>query len=193
MPVSTNKRIMTQLDSLGLLDLLEQHLCWYPRMQLRDVYKLIYQAVLGSEHLVSSSEEFSHYLQLEYEHLQPDSSQQLFEPLRPDGSLFRLNLRPYKSRQLGLARLISPLLLTPQLATGTQAELQAAWKVFSQLCRQKYVKNYSETAIRKFTRQLAAQDFPAMHHSEVYRRLYQPAYRLISTHLIPDLGLADAV
>jgi hypothetical protein len=184
---------MTQLDSLGLLDLLEQHLGWYPRMELRDVYKLIYQAVLGSEHLISSSEEFSRYLQLEYERLQPDSSQQLFEPLRPDGSLFRLNLRPYKSRQLGFAQLISPLLQTSQFATGTRAELQATWNTFVDLCRQYYVENYSETATRKFTRQLTTQDFPAMHHSEVYRRLYQPAYRLISTHLIPGLGLADAV
>lgn len=184
---------MTQLDSLGLLDLFEQHLVWYPRMQLRDIYKLIYQAVLGSEHLISSSEEFSRHLQLEYERLEPDSSQQLFEPLRPDGSLFRLNLRPYKSRQLGLGRLISPLLLTPQLATGTRAELQATWHVFTELCRQGFVRNFSETDIRKFDQQLAGQDFPAMHHSEVYRRLYQPAYRLISTHLIPELGLADAV
>ena len=184
---------MTQLDSLGLLELIEQHLGWYPRMKLRDVYKLIYQAVLGSEHLVSSSDEFSRHLQLEYERLQPDSSQQLFEPLRPDGSLFRLNLRPYKSLQLGLARLISPLLLTPQLASGTQAELQASWNVFTVLCQQSYVQNFSESTIRQFTQQLAQQDFPAMHHSEVYRRLYQPAYRLISTHLISELGLADAV
>lgn len=183
---------MTQLDALGLLELLCQHLAWYPQMQLEDTYKLIYQAVLGSEHLVSSVEEFSRYLQLEYQSLQPDPHQQLFEPLRPDGSLFRLNLRPYKSRQLGFSRLIHPLLGTPKLLSGSQAELIATWQAFSQLCQQGYLAVFDVGAVGQFTQLLEQQSFPAMHHSTTYRRLYQPAYQLIAASLIPDLELAGA-
>jgi hypothetical protein len=181
-----------QLDALGLLDLLRQHLAWYPQMQLRDVYKLVYQAVLGSQHLVASVEEFSRYLELEYQNLTPDPHQQLFEPLRPDGSLFRINLRPYKSRQLGLSPLINPLLMTAKLVSGTRVELQSTWQAFSQLCQQGYLADFDLEALRQLTVLLRQQDYPAMHHSETYRKLYQPAYRLVATSLIPDLELGDA-
>jgi hypothetical protein len=181
-----------QLDALGLLELLRQHLAWYPQMELRDAYKLIFQAVLGPEHLSSSAEEFSHCLELEYQDLPPDSHQQLFEPLRTDGSLFRLNLRSYKSRQLGLSRLIPALLMTSRLIKGTHAELHATWQVFSQLCQQGYLADFDLEALRQLTVLLRQQDYPAMHHSETYRKLYQPAYRLVATSLIPDLELGDA-
>ncbi len=46
-------------DRDGLLWLLKQHLDWYPQMELRDVYKLLYQGVMGAEHLISSPEEFT--------------------------------------------------------------------------------------------------------------------------------------
>jgi hypothetical protein len=183
---------MTQLDALDLLELLRQHLAWYPQMQLEDAYKLIYQAVLGSEHLVFSVEEFSRYLELEYQNLQPDPHQQLFEPLRLDGSLFRLNLRSYKSRQLGLSRLIHPLLLTPKLVSGSQAELISTWQAFSQLCQQGYLADFNPGAVGQFTQLLEQQDYSTLHHSAIYRRLYQPAYRLIAASLIPDLELAGA-
>jgi hypothetical protein len=183
---------MMQLDQPGLLQLLRQHLGWYPQMQLEDVYKLIYQAVLGSEHLVSSAEQFSHYLELEFQHLQPDPHQQLFEPLRTDGSLLRLNLRPYKSRHLNSSALIHPFLMTAKLASGTRAELEATWQAFSQLCHPGKLAVFDTTGLHQFTQLLEQQGYPALHHSETYRRLYQPAYRLISASLIPQLELADA-
>jgi len=181
-----------QLDRPGLLELLRQHLASYPQMQLEDAYKLIYQAALGPEHLLSSPGQFSRLLQAEFERLEPDPNQPLFEALRPDGSLFRLNLRAYKSRQLGLSRIIDALLMTPRLASGTPAELKATWQVFSRLCQQGYLAGFDAGAVQQFTRLLEQQAYPAMHHSEIYRRLYQPAYRLIAASLIPDLELDNA-
>ncbi|PWB51592.1 MAG: hypothetical protein C3F13_14250 [Anaerolineales bacterium] len=182
---------MTQVDTLGILEILDQHLGWYPLMELQDAYKLIYQAVLGPEHLIGSPEEFSRYLELEYASLQADAAQHLFEPIRADGSLFRLNLRAYKARELGLAGLVTPLMMTAQFIQGTQSELRLTWGSFTQLCLQGYVRHFEPEEVELLDWQLIEQDFPALHHSEAYRRLYQPAYRLVSAGLIPSLGMPD--
>jgi hypothetical protein len=183
---------MMQDDPDGLLMLLEQHLSWYPFMELRDIYKLLYQGVMGSEHLINSREEFAQYLASEYASLQPDPSERLLEPIRVDGALFRLNLRPYKAHPLETNQLISSLVKTSQLIKGTRNELLMVWEEFMQLCQHSQINNFDPAALQHFNMRLKELDYPAMHHSEAYEQAYQPAYRLISASFIHRLGLTDA-
>ena len=138
-------------DSDSLLTLLQQHLSWYPLMELRDVYKLLYQGVMGAEHLMPSREEYTRYSGAEFEPLQPDPTGRLLEPVRPDGALYRLNLRAYKARQLGLDALIPQLLATAQLITGTRSELLAAWDEFTRLCFTGRILQFDRSAIEQFS------------------------------------------
>ncbi|OGO65096.1 MAG: hypothetical protein A2030_08485 [Chloroflexi bacterium RBG_19FT_COMBO_50_10] len=179
-----------QLESL--LDLFHQHLSWYPAMEPRDLYKLLYQGVMGPEHLIASQEEFTHYLRAEFGRLRPDRHERLFEPVRPDQSLLRLNLRPFKSRQIPVESLIPLLLETAGSFSSELTELRAAWKGFIQSCECGWITNFSVQEIHQFTSWLEKMKFPAVHHSEVYRREYQPAYRLIAAQFIHRLGLDHA-
>jgi hypothetical protein len=175
-----------------LLGLIRQHLSWYPLMELRDIYKLLFQAVMGSGHLITSPEQFTLHLHSEFVRLVSVSIEPLFVPVRPDQTLMRLNLRPYKSRHLGINQLILPLLETAQQATGGMTELKSAWMEFLQLCEQGRVDKFSIDEIHHFSHWLDKMEFPLVHHSEIYRREYQPVYRLISAKFIPKLGLMDA-
>ncbi len=65
-----------------MISTIQQHLSWYPRMELRDVYKLFYQGAMGSEHLISSTQAFISYLNEEFEPLQADPAERLLEPIR---------------------------------------------------------------------------------------------------------------
>jgi hypothetical protein len=179
---------MMQANPIEWQTLLRMHLSWYPLMELRDIYKLLYQGMMGAEHLMPSRQEYTRYLEAEFKLLQPDSTDRLLEPLRPDGALFRLNLRPFKSRQLGLEPLISYLLETAQVVTGTRDELLAVWEEFTHLCLAGKIQQYNPAAIEQFSHWLEQVDYPAVHHSEVYSREYQPAYRLIAAQFIPELG-----
>jgi hypothetical protein len=158
-------------------------------MELRDVYKLLYQGVMGAEHLLPSREEYTRYLRAEYEPLQPDPAGRLLEPVRPDGALYRLNLRPLKSRQQALDQLITYLLETAHIITGTRTELEGVWDAFSNLCAQGQIKGFDSASIEQFSRWLEQVDYPAIHHSEAYFREYQPAYRLIAARYIHELGM----
>ncbi len=183
---------MTQDDPEGLLPLLEQHLSWYPLMELRDFYKLIYQGVMGSEHLLTSAESYTQYLQAEFRLIQPDASQRLLEPIRRDEALFRLNLAPYKVRQLELDRLTAYFLETAQIVYGTKSELRAVWTAFVELCLHGHICNFEANVILRFSKRVEEADYPAMHHSEIYRQAYKPAYRLLAGKYISALELNNA-
>jgi hypothetical protein len=167
-------------------------LSWYPRMELRDVYKLIYQGVMGSEHLIDSEQGFYQYLLSELESVSADPTERLFEAIRPDEALFRINLRPYKSHHLSPDQLFPFLIETARLFKGSKSELRHRWEAFTQLRDGKQVVNFELSALQLFTQRLEEMDYPAMHHSETYAQAYQPAYRLIAARYIPDLGLPDA-
>ena len=183
---------MMLYDRDSLLWLLKQHLDWYPLMEVLDVYKLLYQGVMGAEHLISSPEEFTRRLQLEFEHMLPDPEERTLEPVRPDQTLLRLNLRPYKSRQVGIDRLITPLRETARLFTGDLAQLQSKWLSFTQLCEREQLTTFNLPEVHRFNRWLEKLEFPAVHHSEPYRREYQPAYRLIAVQYVTELGFGNA-
>jgi hypothetical protein len=176
----------------NLVELLKQHLSWYPLMESRDIYKLLYQGVMGSEHLISSPEAFSQYLVEEFEPLPLDLSERLLEPVRPDRTLFRVNLRAYKCHQQQVDLLIPALLETAQAFSGDLGEMRAAWTDFVQSCEQGGVTNFDLRQVHQFTARLEELGFPAAHHSEAYNREYQPAYRLISDQFICRIGLDDA-
>jgi hypothetical protein len=173
----------------SLPGLLEQHLIWYPLMELPDIYKLLYQGMMGPEHLVSSPDEFSHRLAFEFDPLVPDPLQPLTEPVRPDLTLLRLNLRAYKVGGMQLDQLIPCLLETARTTAGSIDELKAAWHAFSLLCQRGHFSNFDLADVLKFSSWLEEQGFPAVHHSETYRLSYKPAYRLISHRFIHALGL----
>ena len=166
------------LKRASLTYLIDEHLAQYPAMQLRDVYKLFYQGVLGLKHLVASPETFAARLQAEYEGIPPDDAEPLWETVRPDGALGRLNLRPFKARRGDVESLIVACLRTAGQVWGIPDDLQAAWATFVGLCRTGRWEVFPLPGVLAFSGWLEDHDYPATHHSERYREAYGPAYRL---------------
>lgn len=160
--------------------LIDDHVTRYPAMEPADAYKLLYQGVLGPEHLIASPEAFAARLRAEYDAAPPDKAEPLWEPVRPDGTLGRVNLRPLKARGGGVEQLITGCLQTAGRAWGTPAELQAAWAAFVDLCRGGRWAAFSPAGVLALSERLAAEGYPAAHHSAAYREAYRPAYRLVS-------------
>ena len=175
-----------------MLEIISQHLLWYPAMEARDIYKLIFQGVMGSEHLISSPQAFINYLAEEFESLPTDPSGRLLEPIRPDSSLLRINLRPYKARELQTDVLVPALLETARSFKGDRSQIQATWMDFVGACEHGSISGFDVSQLHQFTSWVEGLDFPAVHHSEAYEREYKPAYRLISAECLPRLGLDDA-
>ncbi len=165
-----------------LARLIDDHLTRYPAMEPADVYKLLYQGVLGPEHLIASPEAFAARLRAEYGAAPPGEAEPLWEPVRPNGTLGRVNLRPFKARVGDVERLIADCLQTAGRAWGTPAEMQAVWAAFVDLCRAGRWAAFPLAGVLALSERLAAEGYPAIHHSAAYRQAYRPAYRLAIPH-----------
>ncbi len=181
-----------EADRDGLLGLLHQQLKWYPRIQVRDVYKLIYQGAMGPEHMVATQQEFARRLETEFGSLHPARRERLLEAVRADQSLFRLNLRPYKARKHSVDGLVPVLLQTSRQTHGSMEALVGNWDIFVTLCERGEAGSIDYEEVRSLSRWLEHEGYPAVHHSQVYQQVYQPAYRLIAAELTPQLGLSHA-
>lgn len=166
------------VDLQGWEVLIAQHLRQYPAMTVQDVYKLIYQGVLGPEHLMPSAEAFTAALQAELVGLRAGRRETLLEPVRPDGVLSRVHLRAWLSLGRPLAELAAECLAAGRRAWGTPADLRQVWAYFAALARQERFPTLSPAQVAALQARLEADGFPALHHSKVYAERYQPAYRL---------------
>ena len=182
---------MMTADADAWLGLIQQHLGWYPLMELPDVYKLLYQGVMGPEHMVATQQEFSRRLIAEFE-IQPlGDTHQVLEVIHPDHILFRLNLRPYKVQHSSIDSLIPAMLATTKSIVGTLDDLESVWLDFTNSCKRGDMANFPSPQLDEFSRRLKQQGYPPFHHSEAYAKEYQPAYRLIASEFLEEVGLTD--
>jgi hypothetical protein len=173
------------------LGLIRQHLSWYPLMELSDVYKLLYQGVMGSEHMMATQQEFSRRLKAEFEIQPPGDAHLVLELIHPGHILFRLNLRPYKVKHSSIEPLIPAMLATTKLVVSTLDDLRSVWLDFTNSSKRGDITNFTSSQLDEFSGRLKQQDYPPLHHSEAYAREYQPAYRLIASEFLAVLGLID--
>jgi hypothetical protein len=176
----------------ALTGLIRGHLLRYPAAEPRDIYKLLYQGVLGPEHLIDSPDDLAAKLRQELDSVAPDENEPLWEPLRSDGLLGRLNLRPFKARGGDPDRLLEVCLRTAFLRWGTPEELKRAWDTFATLAREGTWPSIRPARVDALTRYLILHNYPATHHSSLYRRSYAPAYRVVAarwTGMLLVLGL----
>ncbi len=160
-------------------DCILAHARRYPRWQVVDVYKLIYQGVFGAEHALRDAQLARRYLEDEWARLVPAAvDEPLFEPLRADGALGRVNLRPYKAQGGDVEALYAAWMVTAGRVHGTVDALRDAWEHVEALAQQGALP-FALAELRQFWQDQAAQGFPAVHHSALYRSLYAPAYRVV--------------
>jgi hypothetical protein len=165
----------------GLAELVSAHLAQRPAMQSQDIYKLLYQGVRGPDHLITARDEFVVRLRAEWESVSADDSEPLLEHIRPDKSLARVNLRPYKALGGDVDTLIADCLETAQCVWGTPDDLRQTWTAFVGICRTEPAMAFPLDEVSALSRWLEKLAYPAVHHSERYRDLYRPAYRLVSS------------
>lgn len=171
----------------SLARLIEEHITRHPALEPHDVYKLLYQGVLGPEHLIASPDDFAAQLRAEYEAVSPDKAEPLWEPIRPDGALVRLNLRPFKARGGDVERLITACLQTAKRPWETPERLREAWATFVELCQTGTWETFPLLEVLATSAWLEEQGYPPVHHSVGYKTASRPAYRLVCSEFLSYL------
>jgi hypothetical protein len=160
---------------------IQDHLSRYPLLQIQDLYKLLHQAALGSEHAVTDRESVERWLKRELTEMGNGVSEPLIDPISHDGEIVRVHLRPYVAAGQDPTLLLESFIRTANEYHGDAQILEQYWQDAGAM------NIFPASEMDGFFQEMKQKGFPAVHHSAEYERLYRPAYRVISLPLNPEL------
>ena len=167
---------------IDLGSLLHNHFNRYPLMQVQDLYKLLHQAAMGSEHAVVDETSARRWLEKEWESMGDGPEEPLLDPISPDGALARLHLRPCLAAGVDREAILAAFLQTAQGWIGSQAALQEYGQLAAeQAGKENWSINQQEITI--FFGKMEKEGYPARHHSPGFAAAYRPAYRVVGTEI----------
>ena len=160
----------------------------YPMLEIRDLFKFLYQSSFGCEHLIASADAVTENIHKEYENLKDsigakteakenDSLREaLIEPLCGDYCRVKLSY---------LSHGLSPETLGRIFAASARPEpdglrrLEEMLEAASELAKEGRLP-FSEEELKKASEHWKKEGYPAVHHSEEFREAYRPAYRVVA-------------
>src|SRR5512147_989663 len=170
----------------GIVTIVREHLRRHPAMQIEDVYKLVHQAAFGNGHLITDEAADRKYLQSEFDSATADADEPLMEPLTPDGSVVRVNLRPFKARRGDLGLLGNAMLASAKQLKPHPELFDRWWREIVEAAARGDIP-FDAAALRSFGAARKAEGYPAIHHSTAYESAYHPAYRVVLRALLPPM------
>lgn len=174
---------------MKLSDALFAHACRYPALLPRDVFKFLYQSAFGCEHLLSSPAGAEEALRKEAAAAKKEDGAPLTEPLGERYSRVHLS---HLSEGLSPSTFSKLFFLSAKKEEGGKQALAAGLATARRLTEE----GLFPFSLEEFESAAAAwreSGFSALHHSEKFRQLYRPAYRVINNRYIPFLPLFTAL
>ncbi len=177
------------LEQTAFRRILANHCARYPQFEVQDVYKLIHQGVMASEHAIADPEQARAWLEREAGGLGSGLPDPVIDPISQDGRIARVHLRPYLAAGGDLEALLEAFICTANEQRGTKTELKRRWSLAEQMAEAGELE-LGAAAFRKFFSEMEQNGFPAVHHSEAYTRAYKPAYRVVVHEFLGQAGFA---
>lgn len=156
----------------------------YPQLEIGDVYKFIYQGVFGPGHMIRSKSTATELIEEEYNSAVFDSDG-LTEEL--DGNFSRVSLSCIDGG-IRPSTLGALFYLSASDERGTLEDLESKLAVVKDLATEGLLP-FSVDEFESVAERLKSEGYPAVHHSDTFRQLYRPAYRVISKKYVPFLPL----
>lgn len=172
----------------NLLNCAESH----PKAQVVDYIKRLYQAEFGGGHMIEDENASLERLRQEISGLTERQRQQpYFDPF----------CSPFCRLNLSASKEASPELINRIFVVSAQEVPKTAWfrfeekmKIFWDLCReQNEVFPFTVEEAREYLQEYRKNGYGPVSHSEIYRKTYEPAYRIIRKEYARFLPLYAAI
>lgn len=154
-------------------------------MKEQDIFKYIYQSTFGCEHLAVDYNTVLQGINTELSSLADRLSPQCFiEDL--DGSYCRIDLAYVQKRMLSPTTLAKLFCLSAKKEKGTVENLEIKLSTAKDLVQ-------DAESFEKAAAEWKNSGYPAVRHTDTYRKAYSPAYRVISKEFVPLLPLLSKI
>ncbi len=165
--------------------LLIEHCKNYPALTVWDVFKFLHQSSFGCEHMVTSEKSATESIKEELAFVGSGRKEALVEPL--DGDYGRVSLA-YVAKGLSAQTLGRLFYLSAKQEKDGCNKLSGKIRIAEELA-EKGLLPFSRSEFSDALLQWKDTGFSSVHHSDVYKREYSPAYRVISNEFVPFLPL----
>jgi hypothetical protein len=166
-------------------NILAAHATRYPLWGVEDLYKLIHQSGMGSEHALKDESKVADWLLRELEEMGPGPEEPLLDPISPDGLILRVHLRPFARHGFDHSLLADAFIQTAREYQGSQKLIEDYKHNAVELARDDKL-HIDRKEIIGFFEEMKAADYPAVHHSSAFSKHYRPAYRVVAIHYLPQ-------
>jgi hypothetical protein len=157
----------------------------YPRMEVDDIFKIVYQAAMGNKHMLHNPTGAYQYLQEEWSRVLASSDERLWEELPPEGTWVRVNLRPYKAKGWAMDSLYDVMLRSAQEGSENLTQLKEYYEDMI-ILQKRGMLPHSQEMLMRYIAIMQEKDYPPAHHSQRYTEAYKPAYRVVLFRLFHE-------
>jgi hypothetical protein len=161
--------------------LILEHMMLRPLARTQDIYKLLYQGVFGVGHIVSERTWDILVEEAGRISLTDHSEDPLIEPVSPDGSMVRVNLRQYINGGGDLETLYKVMVESGK-HQGEEEVFLDYWSQYKKLVGDGLF-SASKEEIEALDELIQSEGVKPRHHTEQYREAYYPAYRVVSMEI----------
>lgn len=158
--------------------LLLEHYKRYPRMQIQDIVKLIYQNEFAGGHLIKNVEDSLLRITQEYNSLNPSFSSPPFTFEDIGNGLCRLHLSKCKEEQIDVNTINRLFVSTANTVRGSIKDYEVKLDKFRKYCTQDILP-YDINELNDYIIKYKNDGYPLVSHSETYRKEYMPHYRIV--------------
>lgn len=167
---------MALLNQTEYREVLRQHAMRYPAMQPQDAVKLAYQGAFGGGHLIKDETASLTLLRLERVESPADAALDAFTPIGAGRARMELG----SGALLGLS---SPLLnrmfiVSANRPAGDAAFFESLLRILTDVAAEE-VFPFQQQALTSYLALYRAKGYPMVSHSEPYRAVYRPRYRVV--------------
>lgn len=160
----------------------------YPGLQPQDLFKALYQSIFGCGHLVDDPSAAADYIRKETEEAKPTG--ELVEPL--GNTYCRVHLGDANTSGLKSETLATLFSMSAQANIGTLEELEADLNTLLALANTGRLP-FTYDEIRIQIEAWRKSGFAACRHTEAFRSLYHPAYRVLRNEYTWALPIFTAI
>ena len=170
-----NYNVISELESI-----LRAHAAKYPRMMPTDAVKLIYQNEFGGGHLIRDEQACLSYIKSERMAVgQSDGA--LTEEI--GNGIVRVSLSAIEGAGISDELLCRIFVDSAQMISGSLDSLKNKLSVLECLTDEG-IFAFSRHELDAYLDEYSAVGYPAVSHSDTYRQLYKPSYRIVLSSIL---------
>lgn len=161
-------------------NLIHRELQRFPQAELVDIYKLFHQDYFGPGHFFADKEDIINYLSAELDMMASSDNKPENQDIDCLNGFIRVDIRWVQHGDITLNDLAEMFWKSSRVKLNQPIAWDVHWQRISEIISKEYPDINLDNAeqISNYARQEKA-----LHHSAIFRQLYQPHYRIISKEL----------